>query len=108
MRQRLLRIGLFTVACHGVHVFTDGQPKVRATPANAPPPRARWTRQASRGASFSPVPACRACGLPPSLRLLDAPSLPPLPEIGLRLYRAAPHLSPPAQHVHDIVLQALL
>jgi DNA-binding transcriptional LysR family regulator len=49
-----------------------------------------------------------AVGLPPSLRLLDAPILPPLPDIGLRLYRAEPHLSPPAQHLHDIVLQALL
>lgn len=46
-------------------------------------------------------------GLPPSLRLLDTPSLPPLPDIGLRLYRAEADLHPPAQHLHDIVLQAL-
>lgn len=49
-----------------------------------------------------------AVGLPPSLRLLDAPTLPPLPDIGLRLYRAEADLNPPAQHLHDIVLQALL
>jgi len=46
-------------------------------------------------------------GLPSSLRMLDAPSLPPLPDIGLRLYRAEADLHPPAQHLHDIVLQAL-
>lgn len=46
-------------------------------------------------------------GLPPSLRVLDAPSLPPLPDIGLRLYRADADLNPPAQHLHDIVLEAL-
>ena len=46
-------------------------------------------------------------GLPPSLRVLDTPSLPPLPDIGLRLYRAEADLHPPAQHLHDIVLQAL-
>jgi DNA-binding transcriptional LysR family regulator len=46
-------------------------------------------------------------GLPPSLRLLEAPSLPPLPDIGLRLYRAEADLHPPAQHLHDIVLEAL-
>lgn len=46
-------------------------------------------------------------GLPPSLRLLDTPSLPPLPDIGLRLYRAEADLHPPAQHLHDIVLEAL-
>jgi DNA-binding transcriptional LysR family regulator len=46
-------------------------------------------------------------GLPPSLRMLDAPALPPLPDIGLRLYRAEADLQPPAQHLHDIVLQAL-
>ena len=46
-------------------------------------------------------------GLPPSLRVLDAPSLPPLPDIGLRLYRAEADLHPAAQHLHDIILQAL-
>jgi DNA-binding transcriptional LysR family regulator len=46
-------------------------------------------------------------GLPPSLRVLEAPSLPPLPDIGLRLYRAEADLHPAAQHLHDIVLEAL-
>lgn len=46
-------------------------------------------------------------GLPASLRLLDTPGLPPLPEVGLRLYRAEAALNPPAQRLHDIVLQAL-
>jgi len=49
-------------------------------------------------------------GLPPSLRALDAQDaawLPPLPEVGLRLHRAEAELSPPAQRLHDIVLQAL-
>jgi DNA-binding transcriptional LysR family regulator len=49
-------------------------------------------------------------GLPPSLRALDAHDaawLPPLPEVGLRLQRAEAELNPPAQRLHDIVLQAL-
>lgn len=46
-------------------------------------------------------------GLPPSLRVLDAAWLPPLPEVGLRLHRAEAELPPPAQRLHDIVLQAL-
>ncbi len=46
-------------------------------------------------------------GLPPSLRLLETPSLPPLPDIGLRLYRAEADLHKPEQHLHDIILQAL-
>jgi DNA-binding transcriptional LysR family regulator len=48
-----------------------------------------------------------AVALPPTLRVLDAAWLPPLPEIGLRLYRAEAQLTPPAQRLHDIVLQAL-
>ncbi|SDG16890.1 MULTISPECIES: LysR substrate-binding domain-containing protein [unclassified Duganella] len=48
-----------------------------------------------------------AAGLPPSLRVLDAPRLPPLPDVGLRLHRAAAELNAPAQRLHDIVLQAL-
>ncbi|MRW86031.1 LysR family transcriptional regulator [Pseudoduganella sp. FT26W] len=48
-----------------------------------------------------------AVGLPPSLRLLETAALPPLPDIGLRLYRAEAALHPPAQRLHDIVLQAL-
>ncbi|WP_373989281.1 LysR substrate-binding domain-containing protein [Duganella sp. BuS-21] len=48
-----------------------------------------------------------AMGLPPSLRVLDAPSLPPLPEVVLLLHRAEADLHPPAQHLHDIVLEAL-
>lgn len=46
-------------------------------------------------------------GLPPSLRVLDDPRLPPLPEVGLLLHRAEAELHPPAQRLHDIVLQAL-
>jgi DNA-binding transcriptional LysR family regulator len=49
-------------------------------------------------------------GLPPSLRVIDvqdAAWLPPLPEVGLRLHRAEAELNPPAQRLHDIVLQAL-
>jgi DNA-binding transcriptional LysR family regulator len=46
-------------------------------------------------------------GLPPSVRLLETAALPPLPDIGLRLYRAEAELHPPAQRLHDIVLQAL-
>ncbi|MYM23566.1 LysR family transcriptional regulator [Duganella sp. FT135W] len=49
-------------------------------------------------------------GLPPSLRVLDvhdAAGLPPLPDVGLRLHRAEAELNPPAQRLHDIVLQAL-
>jgi DNA-binding transcriptional LysR family regulator len=45
--------------------------------------------------------------LQPSLRVLEAPGLPPLPEIGLRLHRGAEELDPPAQRLHDIVLEAL-
>jgi DNA-binding transcriptional LysR family regulator len=48
-----------------------------------------------------------AVGLSPSVRILDDPALPPLPDIGLRLYRAEAELNPPAQRLHDIVLQAL-
>jgi DNA-binding transcriptional LysR family regulator len=48
-----------------------------------------------------------ALALPPSLRVLDAPGLPPLPEIGLRLHRGAEESSAPAQRLHDIVLEAL-
>ena len=46
-------------------------------------------------------------GLPSSLRVLDDPHLPPLPDVGLRLHRAVAALNPPAQRLHDIVLQAL-
>ncbi|WP_445231577.1 LysR substrate-binding domain-containing protein [Duganella rhizosphaerae] len=46
-------------------------------------------------------------GLPPALRALDQPGLPPLPVIGLRLHRGADELSAPAQRLHDIVLQAI-
>ena len=45
--------------------------------------------------------------LQPALRVLDAPGLPPLPAIGLRLHRGAEDLSAPAQRLHDIVLEAL-
>ncbi|MRW93347.1 LysR family transcriptional regulator [Duganella sp. FT80W] len=48
-----------------------------------------------------------SAGLPPALRVLDAPDLPPLPQVGLRLHRAETALSPPAQRLHDIVLEAL-
>jgi hypothetical protein len=48
-----------------------------------------------------------AAGLPPSLRVLDDAHLPPLPQVGLRLHRTAADLNPPAQRLHDIVLQAL-
>jgi DNA-binding transcriptional LysR family regulator len=48
-----------------------------------------------------------ALALPPSLRVLDAPGLPPLQEVGLRLHRGAEELSPPAHRLHDIVLEAL-
>jgi DNA-binding transcriptional LysR family regulator len=48
-----------------------------------------------------------ALALQPSLRVLESPGLPPLPEVGLRLHRGEVELSPPAQHLHDIVLQAL-
>ncbi|MRX08402.1 LysR family transcriptional regulator [Pseudoduganella sp. FT25W] len=47
-------------------------------------------------------------GLPPSVRLLETAALPPLPDIGLRLYRAEAELHPPAQRLHDIVLQAVV
>lgn len=46
-------------------------------------------------------------GLPPSLRVLDDPRLPPLPEVGLLLHRAEAELNPPVQRLHDIVLEAL-
>ncbi|TFW17050.1 LysR substrate-binding domain-containing protein [Duganella callida] len=46
-------------------------------------------------------------GMPPSLRTLDAASLPRLGEIGLRLHRAQADLNAPAQRLHDIVLEAL-
>ncbi|RFP11296.1 MULTISPECIES: LysR substrate-binding domain-containing protein [unclassified Duganella] len=46
-------------------------------------------------------------GLPPALRALEQPGLPPLPVIGLRLHRGADELSAPAQRLHDIVLQAI-
>lgn len=46
-------------------------------------------------------------GLPAALRPLDDARLPLLPEIGLRLHRAEAELNPPAQRLHDIVLQAL-
>jgi len=46
-------------------------------------------------------------GLPPSLRVIDDPRLPPLPEVGLLLHRAVAQLNPPAQRLHDIVLEAL-
>jgi DNA-binding transcriptional LysR family regulator len=48
-----------------------------------------------------------ALALQPTLRALEAQSLPPLPEIGLRLHRGAEELSLPAQRLHDIVLEAL-
>jgi DNA-binding transcriptional LysR family regulator len=48
-----------------------------------------------------------ALALQPSLRVLDAPELPPLQEIGLRLHRGAEELNPPAQRLHGIVLEAL-
>lgn len=48
-----------------------------------------------------------AVGLPSSARVVEAAGLPPLPDIGLRLYRAEATLNPPAQRLHDIVLQAL-
>jgi DNA-binding transcriptional LysR family regulator len=46
-------------------------------------------------------------GLPPSLRMLEQSGLPPLPVIGLHLHRGEAELNPPAQRLHDIVLQAL-
>ena len=46
-------------------------------------------------------------GLPPALRALEQPGLPPLPAIALQLHRGADELSAPAQRLHDIVLQAL-
>ena len=46
-------------------------------------------------------------GLPPALRALEQPGLPPLPVIGLRLHRSADELGAPAQRLHDIVLQAI-
>ncbi len=46
-------------------------------------------------------------GLPPALRALEQPGLPPLPVIGLRLHRGADELGAPAQRLHDIVLQAI-
>lgn len=46
-------------------------------------------------------------GLPSSLRVLEDARLPSLPEVGLRLHRAVAELNPPAQRLHDIVLQAL-
>jgi DNA-binding transcriptional LysR family regulator len=45
--------------------------------------------------------------LPPRLRALDDGRLPSLPVIGLRLHRAEAQLNPPAQRLHDIVLEAL-
>lgn len=46
-------------------------------------------------------------GLPQSLRVLEDPRLPALPEVGLLLHRAEAELNPPAQRLHDIVLEAL-
>ncbi|NVM78176.1 DNA-binding transcriptional LysR family regulator [Duganella sp. SG902] len=46
-------------------------------------------------------------GVPSSLRVLDDPRLPPLPDVGLLLHRAEAELNPPAQRLHDIVLEAL-
>lgn len=46
-------------------------------------------------------------GLPSSLRVLDDARLPSLPDVGLRLHRAEAELAPPAQRLHEIVLQAL-
>ncbi|WP_343728272.1 LysR substrate-binding domain-containing protein [Duganella sp.] len=46
-------------------------------------------------------------GVSPSLRVLDDPRLPPLPDVGLLLHRAEAELNPPAQRLHDIVLEAL-
>jgi DNA-binding transcriptional LysR family regulator len=48
-----------------------------------------------------------AVGLPPSLRVLEDARLPALPDVGLRLHRNAAELNPPAQRLHDIVLEAL-
>jgi hypothetical protein len=41
------------------------------------------------------------------LRLLERLGVPPLPQIGLRLYRAAAVLSLPAQRLHHIALEAV-
>jgi DNA-binding transcriptional LysR family regulator len=46
-------------------------------------------------------------GLPQSLRVLDEARLPPLPDVGLRLHRAAAQLHAPAQRLNDIILQTL-
>ncbi|MBV7538912.1 LysR family transcriptional regulator [Duganella sp. sic0402] len=48
-----------------------------------------------------------AVGLPPSLRVREDVRLPALPNVGLRLHRHAAELNPPAQRLHDIVLEAL-
>ncbi|MQA41229.1 LysR substrate-binding domain-containing protein [Rugamonas aquatica] len=48
-----------------------------------------------------------AIGLPPALRALEQPDLPPLPVIGLRLHCGSDELSAPARRLHDIVLQAI-
>lgn len=48
-----------------------------------------------------------AIGLPPALRALEQPGLPPLPVIGLRLHCGSEELSAPARRLHDIVLQAI-
>ncbi|GJI97875.1 LysR family transcriptional regulator [Duganella caerulea] len=45
--------------------------------------------------------------LPPRLGALDDLALPPLPMIALRLHRMEAQLNPPAQRLHDIVLEAL-
>jgi len=46
-------------------------------------------------------------GLPPSLRVLESPSLPSLPSVGLRLHRRSAQLDAPAQRLQEIVLQAM-
>ncbi|OEZ62162.1 LysR substrate-binding domain-containing protein [Duganella sp. HH105] len=48
-----------------------------------------------------------AIGLPPALRALEQPGLPPLPVIGLRLHCGSEELSAPARRLHAIVLQAI-
>ncbi|NVD68971.1 LysR family transcriptional regulator [Duganella sp. BJB1802] len=45
--------------------------------------------------------------LPPRLGALDDLALPALPMIALRLHRMEAQLNPPAQRLHDIVLEAL-
>jgi DNA-binding transcriptional LysR family regulator len=46
-------------------------------------------------------------GLPAALRVLDGAGLPALPDAGLLLHRAEAGLNPPAQGLHDLILQAL-